>query len=67
MSRCVFYVAVIGGRHFEGILSGDGPYIACGNEGVALGTCASIEPFWASAAFRSLAAWIRSRPRRRGQ
>jgi hypothetical protein len=123
VSRCVFYVAVIGGRHFEGILSGDGPYITCGDDGVALGTCASIEqlsaeiesglrrrpvmphswwiakyrnqprisldgmtdperrrtadefgirvgrespdvePFWESAAFRSLAAWIRSRPR----
>jgi hypothetical protein len=43
VSRCVFYVAVIGGRQFEGILSGDGPYITCGNDGVALGTCASIE------------------------
>jgi hypothetical protein len=123
VSRCVFYVAVIGGRQFEGILSGDGPYITCGNDGVALGTCASIEqlgaeiesglrrrpvmpyswwiakyrtqprisldgmtdperrwladefgirvgrespdvePFWESAAFGSLAAWIRSRPR----
>jgi len=123
VSRCVFYVAVIGGRQFEGILSGDGPYISCGNDGVALGTCTSIEqfgaeiesggnprpvmahswwiakyrnqprislegmtdperrrlagefgirvgrespdvePFWESAAFQSLAAWIRSRPR----
>jgi hypothetical protein len=43
VSRCVFYVAVIGGRQFDGILSGDGPYIACGNDGVALGMCASIE------------------------
>jgi len=123
VSRCVFYVAVIGGRHFEVILSSDGPYIACGNDGVALGMCTSIEqlgariesglrqrpvmphswwiakyrnqprisldgmtdperrrladefgirvgsespdiePFWESAAFRSLAAWIRNHPR----
>jgi len=123
VSRYVFYVAAIGGRHFEGILSGDGPAIACGDEGVALGTCTSIEqigpeielgsrrspamsyswwiakyrtqrrislegmtdserrrladefgirvcrelpdaePFWESAAFRSLAAWVERHPR----
>ena len=43
MSRCVFYVAVIGGRQFDSILSGYGPYIACGNDGVARGVCASID------------------------
>jgi hypothetical protein len=43
VSKRAFYVAVIGGRHFEGLLSGDGPCITCDNESVALGTCASIE------------------------
>ncbi len=43
MSSRVFYVTVIGGRQFEGVLSADGPYISCGNEGVALGTCTSID------------------------
>ena len=43
MSSRVFYVTVIGGRQFEGVLSADGPYISCGNEEVALGTCTSID------------------------
>jgi hypothetical protein len=43
VSTHVFYVTVIGGRQFEGVLSADGPYISCGNEGVALGTCSSID------------------------
>jgi hypothetical protein len=45
VSRCVFYVPVIGGRQCEGILSGNGPYITCGHDGVALGTCTSIDQF----------------------
>lgn len=43
MKHQSFYTTVIGGRIFEGLLSGDGPYIACGTEGVALGSCTSIE------------------------
>ena len=43
MSARIFYVTVIGGRKFESVLSADGPYISCGNEGVALGTCTSID------------------------
>lgn len=123
MSKHTFYATVIGGRQFEGVLSADGPYIACGIDGVALGSCTTIEllspdldtgvgrhqvtpnswwitkyrtqpripldglsenerqqladnfgirvgheeslgePFWDSAAFRSLAAWIKKHPR----
>src|ERR1017187_8342637 len=43
VSTRVFYVTVIGGRQFGGVLSADGPYISCGNEGVALGTRTSID------------------------
>ena len=51
VTRCVFYVAAIGRRQFEGVLSGDGPYIDCGNDGVAFGTCASIEQLGAEIEF----------------
>ncbi len=43
MSARIFYVTVINGRKFEGVLSAGGPSIACGIKGVALGTCTSID------------------------
>jgi hypothetical protein len=43
MSSRTFHSAVIGGRRFEAVLSADGPYICCGLDGVALGSCTSIE------------------------
>jgi hypothetical protein len=43
MSSRTFHTAVIGGRRFEALLSADGPYICCGLDGVALGSCTSIE------------------------
>jgi len=51
VTRCAFYVAAVGRRQFERVLSGDGPYIDCGNDGVALGTCASIEQLGAEIEF----------------
>ena len=45
MANSVFHVAAIGGRQFEAVLSADGPYIDCGLDGVALGSCTSIELF----------------------
>jgi hypothetical protein len=123
MSSRTFYTTVIGRRRFEAVLSADGPYISCGPDGAALGSCTSIEqlgpaldtgiggrevtplswwivkyrtqprislnglsederqqlseefgirmsydeihdePFWDSAAFRSLAAWVKKHPR----
>src|SRR5580700_9945227 len=43
MSSRTFHAAIIGGRRFEAVLSADGPYICCGLDGVALGSCTSIE------------------------
>jgi hypothetical protein len=43
MTLSTFYTTLIGGRRFEGMLSADRPYIACGCDGVALGSCTSIE------------------------
>jgi hypothetical protein len=43
MSSRIFHTAVIGGRRFEAVLSADGPYICCGLDGVALGSCTSVE------------------------
>src|SRR5580700_4592721 len=43
MSSRTFHAAVIGGRRFEAVLSADGPYICCGLDGVALGSCTSVE------------------------
>jgi hypothetical protein len=43
VSKPTFHTMVIAGREFEGLLSADGPYISCGFEGVALGSCTTIE------------------------
>jgi hypothetical protein len=42
MSQHTFYEIQIHGRTFEGVMSGDGPYIQCEGKGVALGSCCSI-------------------------
>ena len=42
MSQQTFYEIQIHGRAFEGLMSGDGPYIECKEKGVALGSCCSI-------------------------
>ncbi len=41
MSNRIFHTANVGGYLFEGVLSGDGPYISCeqARGGVALGVC----------------------------
>jgi len=43
VNRHVFHTVMIGGMVFEGVLSGDGPYISCNDEGVALGLCTSSQ------------------------
>jgi hypothetical protein len=43
LSKPTFHRTVIAGRQFEGLLSADGPYISGGLEGVALGSCTTIE------------------------
>jgi hypothetical protein len=43
VSKWTFYTTVIAGRRFEGLLSADGPYISCRTDGVALGSCTTIE------------------------
>ena len=43
VSKPTFHWMVIAGRQFEALLSADGPYISCGLDGVALGSCTTIE------------------------
>ena len=42
MKSNTFYDIEILGRTFKGVMSGDGPYIECDGNGVALGACCSI-------------------------